>query len=493
MSHCFRAQLAEDSFRHAAQRRASWLSSCSASSWLDELIPACRASGQASTRGLSSRALTQARLVAVEGSPAAEEASPVWVLVGDLGGRVWLGCWQAQSVDAESTSLGERTDAPAISHSLLAAGDGGRVSALVAAPPGLLKPAGSVSQSQWNDGFGAAFSLAGFGNGRIVLIETARICTEAIRMDPTPDPDGERSSVSLPPGLQAKVLQPAPVLAEGSISTNTTAAAITGIACSPTHVRAPFFVWCNATGSWGMDVIDGSGSGGFRALERVHLRNEADSRSSSTQPLVSGVDIHPDGALVALAVPTPHPLFWDIRTAACYGYRQYGNTSSNQTSMSAGRTTSVRWHPNGWHLACATTGGVILVWDIRQCNFDGSGNVADSAESSRLSPLYRIPAHSGAVNGLAFGTFAPRDQMGRSALASAFLASTGFDGTIRVWDANTYALCADWPVATDHQRLSLDVIASPFDSDGRASYALVLAAQSDRLLHLFRYERAASA
>jgi hypothetical protein len=487
MKRCFRARLAEDSIRHAARRRAYWLCSEPAPAFLEENLPYWRAVGKTCVQGTSLRPLTQALPLGVEKSLERAPGSALWVLLGDLGGGVWLGRWQLEDAVTDSRCPEESSAVPQLSLALLVAGGPGRVSALCRVPrePQLYHrddSGGGLSVCP-----NAAFSVAGFADGRIVLVETKPSIAAAVSVGSIAGP-GPGCGPASPSAFPSQNEESASLLTGSSdIAKNagaTTSAAITGIACSPKHVQSPFFVWCNAAGSWGIDLLDGSSPGGFRALERIHLPTDASAMSWTSEPLLSGIDIHPDGALVALAAATTHPLFWDTRTAACYG-RQCHETGTSQSPVAHARMTRVRWHPNGWHLACATTGGVIMIWDIRRCDFGEYSHRSGSVPRSTVSPLYRIPAHSGAITGTEFGTIPRWEGIDPCRFPGAFLASAGFDGAIRIWDAHTYALIAEWTVAAGGQRLSLDAITSPLDREATTSSAWVLVAQAQRLLHLF--------
>jgi len=451
MSHEFRAQLTEDSFRQAAARRAHWLPTLYAKPWQPQQQQQQQqqswTSWELAAKGTlnesSLRVTTQLLPVALGSASAggSEDASLVLVvLIGDLAGRVWLGRWplHLQSLSDASSPAAPAADAP-VTLSLLREGGAGRVTALVRAH--LPSSAAPESTAATGLGNGKFFSLAGFADGTVTLLEAHMQLGDAFPQEAHP---------------RQRVWKPAPLFVTSCSSTATALPAITGISFLPAHVRVPAFVACDAAASLGLAVMDAAEPCGFRILEQVHVAGAASGSALASQPLLSSVDVHPDGALVALAATWSGPAFWDIRTAKVFGLDS-GPIASPASTTLGHRQVLVRWHPNGWHVASATASGIVAIWDVRQCGFHGATKTSSgSLGTGQGSPLYWIPAHSGALSGLAFGMLPGSHEMSSSGESPrAFLVSSGFDGSIRFWDARTYALTADWPIFRNGQRPSL--------------------------------------
>ena len=225
---------------------------------------------------------------------------------------------------------------------------------------------------------------------------------------------------------------------------------VTAIDWAPHWTEDALLAWCTGD-RWHLGCL-ATGDASSTCLHVLQTHRLASAPVSADDPSPTAglhcVRFHPHGALLAVAGELGIPSVFDLRSGQCVmamgvlRSTEATTGAASNTSLQAahsGRVTALAWHPHGWHLATGGEDHTVCVWDIRR----SAGALAALRETSAaveeevaaVPRLYGMPAHRAAISGMAFGATA-----GTADTQVPVLLSSALDGTIRVWQAHTYAL-----------------------------------------------------
>ncbi|KAK4538357.1 hypothetical protein CDCA_CDCA17G4382 [Cyanidium caldarium] len=225
---------------------------------------------------------------------------------------------------------------------------------------------------------------------------------------------------------------------------------VAAIDWAPHWAEDALLAWCTGD-RWHLGCLatGDASSKGLRVLQTHRLASASVSAGAlSPSAGLHCVRFHPHGALLAVAGELGIPSVFDLRSGQCVMAMgmlrptEATTGAASNTSLKAahsGRVTALAWHPHGWHLATGGEDRTACVWDIRR----SAGTLAALRETSAaveeevaaVPRLYGMPAHRAAISGMAFGATA-----GTADTQVPVLLSSALDGTLRVWQAHTYAL-----------------------------------------------------